>query len=175
MSEKGDLEKIKQIFAYVNQENISMEEMGGITYEFKRTLPTLLAQMLHYIQIEAVKLPEFLVSEIPEFLCKMSEKGDLEKIKQIFAYVNQENISVEEMGVKNNEVNQGKNPRLVDTNSGYNGNTPLILAARGGHHQICKYLITEQKANLEARDKNQWTAIIYAALFNKTEVIKVLL
>ena len=105
----------------------------------------------------------------------MSSNGDLEKIKQIFAYVNHENISMEEMGVKNNEVNQGKKPTLVDTNSGYEGRTPLTSAAIWGHHQICKYLITKQKANLEARDDDQWTALIYAAYENKTEVIKVLL
>ena len=40
----------------------------------------------------------------------MSFKGDIEKIKQVFEYVKQERISVEEMRVKNNEVNQGKKP-----------------------------------------------------------------
>ena len=105
----------------------------------------------------------------------MSSNGDLEKIKQIFAYVNQENISVEEMGVKNNEINQGENPRLVDTNSGFYGRTPLISAAKYGHHHVCQYLIKEQKANLEAMNDYQSTALFYAARFNKTEVIKVLL
>ena len=108
----------------------------------------------------------------------MSEQGDLEKVKQLFAYVNQENISVEEMGVKNNEVNPGKKPRLVDTNCGFtpnSGSTPLISAAFYGHHQVCAYLITEQNANLEARDDDQFTALIHAASSNKTEVIKVLL
>ena len=107
----------------------------------------------------------------------MLKQGDLEKIKQIFSYVNQENISVEEMGVKNNEVNQGKKPRLVDCKCythGFGG-TPLIYAAWFGHHQICKYLISEQQANLEARDDNQSTALIRAASTNKIEVIKVLL
>ena len=105
----------------------------------------------------------------------MARKGDLEKVKQIFAYVNQENISVEEMGVENNEVNQGKKPTLVDTNSGSYGKTPLILAAIGGHHQVCEYLISKQKANLEARNRLQKTALIFAASSNKLEVIKVLL
>jgi len=192
MLEKGNLEKIKQIFAYVKKENISGEEMGVNTYKFKRHAPKLLYQMLDYHQIEAVKLPEFLVSEVPEFLCKMSEKGDLEKIKQIFAYVNQENISVEEMGVEINEVNQGKKPTLVDTNSGTyecppmipamcgiwklcDGRTPLILAALYGHHHVCQYLIKEQKANLEAKDDNRNTALICAASSNNLEVLKVLL
>ena len=66
----------------------------------------------------------------------LSRKGDLQKIKQIFAFVNEEHISVEEMGVKNNEVNQGNKPRLVDTNSGFNGSTPLITAVWFGHHQV---------------------------------------
>ena len=83
MSKKRDLEKIKQIFVYINQEKITMKEMGGITDGFKRVLPKLLDQMLHYNQIEAVKLPAFLVSQIPSILCKMSQKGDLDKIKQI--------------------------------------------------------------------------------------------
>ena len=105
----------------------------------------------------------------------MSAQGDLEKIKQIFAYVNQENISVEEMGVTINEANQGNNPTLVDSNSGYNRRTPLILAAWCGHHQVCEYLITEQKANLEARDGDQRTALIQAAISNNTKILKVLL
>ena len=172
MSEKGDLEKIKQVFSYINQEKIIMEEMGDITDGFKRTLPKLLDQMWHYLQKEAVKLPAFLVSEIPTFLSQMSREGDLEKIKQIFAYVNQENISEEEMGVQNNEVNEGMKPTLVDNNSGYKGVAPLALAAARGHHQVCEYLITEQKANLEARDDDQRTALIQA---NRIEVIEVLL
>lgn len=108
-------------------------------------------------------------------LSDMSEKGDLEKIKQIFAYVNQENISVDEMGVQNNEVNQGKKPTLVDTNSGYEGSTPLIIAANCGHHEVCDYLLTKRKANLEARDDDQRTALIHAAFSNRLEAIKVLL
>ena len=138
LSEKGDLEKTKQILAFVVQENITEEEMGGMTHVFKSTYaPKLLDQMLHYNQTQNVKLPAFLISEVPSFLDKMSGEGDLEKVKQIFEYVNRENIRVEEMGVKNNEVNQGKKPTLVD-HSCYNGSNPLILAALYGHHQICQ-------------------------------------
>ena len=117
----------------------------------------------------------FLVSELPKFLIEMLKKGDLDKIKQIFAYVNQENINVEEMGVQNNEVNQGKKLSLVETNTGPLGRTTLILAASRGHHQICKYLITKLNADLEARDEYQMTALMYAAFSNRLEVIKVLL
>ena len=105
----------------------------------------------------------------------MSQKGDLEIVKQIFAYVNKENITVEEMGVKNNEVNRKNMPTLVDNNIFYWKRTPLVLAAMNGHHQVCEYLITKQKADLEARDDDQWTALIHAAYKNHIEVIKVLL
>ena len=109
----------------------------------------------------------------------MSRKGDLDKIKQIFAYVNQENISVEEMGVKNNEINQGKKPTLVDAKGEFFGRTPLIEAAAAGEHQVCQYLLTEKKANVDARDDCQSTALIFAATSadyaNYLEVVKVLL
>jgi len=113
--------------------------------------------------------------ELPSILCQMSSKGDLEKIKQIFAYVNQEKISVEEMGVKNNEVHYGKKPTLVDTNSGSNGGSPLMEAAEKGHSKVCNYLISEKKANLEARNDYQNTALTLAAWKNNTEVINLLL
>ena len=58
---------------------------------------------------------------------------------------------------------------------GFRGSSPLISAALFGHHHVCQYLIKKQKANLEARDDFQWTALIRAARSNKTEVIKVLL
>ena len=105
----------------------------------------------------------------------MSQKGNLEQVKQIFAYVDQEDITVEEMGVKNNKVNRRNMPTLVETNTFYWARTPLILAAMNGHHQVCDYLITEQKADLEAIDDDQWTALIHAGYKNHTAVIKVLL
>ena len=105
----------------------------------------------------------------------MSLKGDLVKIKQIFSYVKEEKISVEEMGVNKNQVNLGKKLTLVDTNSGHLGSTPLMEAARFGHHEVCEYLITQENANLEAIDNDQRTALIIASSRNKTEVIKVLL
>ena len=45
MSAQGDLEKIRQIFAFINQENITMEEMGVQTWEFKKNFPKLLCRM----------------------------------------------------------------------------------------------------------------------------------
>ena len=174
-SAEGDLAKIKQILAYVKQENISVEEMGGISYEFKKIhAPKLLSQMLHYNQIQAVKLPAFLVSEIPSFLCSMSSQGELEKIKQIFRYVNQENISVEEMGVQNNEVNQGKKPKLVDTNCGFYGCTPLMSAASNGHDEVCQYLITHENANVKAKDEDGVHAAYLAAYNGELYTLKTL-
>ena len=127
----------------------------------------------------------YLLSVLPSLLCEFSYKGNLERIKQIFEFVSQENISVEEMGVKNNGVNQGMKPTLVDTNSGgrydeckywtNNRSTPLMLAASSGHHQVCEYLLTKEKANLEARDVDQYTALIHAVSYDRTDVIKVLL
>merc|ERR1712062_86334 len=59
--------------------------------------------------------------------------------------------------------------------SGYNGRTPLMLAAECGHHQICKYLVTEQNANLEVKNYEESTALMCAAIASGPEVIKVLL
>ena len=87
MSARGDLEKIKQIFAFIHQENIPMEEMGVQTWEFKKNFPKL--------------------------LCRMSEKRDLEKIKQIVTYINQEKITMEEMGGITNGFKKAL-PKLLD-------------------------------------------------------------
>ena len=79
------------------------------------------------------------------------------------------------MGLQNNYFNEGRNPRLVDTNSGTLGKTPLMEAAINGHYFVCDYLITEQNANLEARNNDQATPLLLAACFNKTEIVKLLL
>lgn len=117
------------------------------------------------------------VSVLPELLHRMSAKGELEQIKQIFNCVIQENITVEEMGVKNNPIYDGEKPKFVDDNSGgYNGRSPLIEAALGGYDKVCRYLLKEQNANIEARDDYQMTALIVTALSNNTrEVIKLLI
>ena len=105
----------------------------------------------------------------------MSEKGDLENVKQIFKCVKKENIKVDEMGVKKNKVNQGKILTLVDNNNGFKGRSPLIEAAKKGHTHICEYLISQQNANIEVKDNDQATALNIAALYNQTEVTKLLL
>ena len=50
-----------------------------------------------------------------------------------------------------------------------------MKAAYHGRADICKYLITEQNSDIEAKDYNQDTALIWAALKNRIEVVKVLL
>ena len=105
----------------------------------------------------------------------MTVEGDLEKMKRIFACVNRGNIDMEEMGVTNNDINQGKNQTLVDINIASKGKTALIVASKLGHHHICEYLITKERANLEARDDIQQTALIHAAKSSKPEVLRVLL
>ena len=118
-------------------------------------------------------------------MCRASETGDLEKVKQIFKFVDQEKISGNEMDVKMNihgiswgplqsESARMSNPRLVDTSSGVDGKTPLILAAENGHIDVCEYLITYQMANLNANDNNHYSALIHASLNNQIEVTKVL-
>ena len=110
----------------------------------------------------------------------MAEKGDLEKVKQIFKCADQENIGGNEMGVQINRFYEWasplhrQNPRLVDTSSSAMGKTPLILAAEKGHIDVCDYLITHQMANLKARDNNQYSALIYASWNNQIEVTKLL-
>ena len=111
----------------------------------------------------------------------MTEIGDLEKVKEIFKCVDQESISGNERGVKISKFNawnepfQGQNPRLVDTSSGENGKTPLILAAENGHIDVCDYLITHQMANLKARDNNCNSALIHASWNNQIEVTKLII
>ena len=109
---------------------------------------------------------------MPELLCQLSFKGDLERIKQIFAHVNREQIAQEEMGVKNNHR---KESRLVDSDGYLYRRSPLIIASERGHVGVCKYLICDQNANLEAKDPIQSTALIAAAYWDNTEVSKLLI
>ena len=38
--------------------------------------------------------------------------------------------------------------------------TPLMEAAKYGHLKICEYLITQQKANVNIKSNDQWTALM---------------
>ena len=114
--------------------------------------------------------PSSVVSEIPNLLWQYSSKGDLERIKQIFAYVNHQNIDMEKLRAKITESHQGFP-------------SPFMEAARKGHAQVCEYFISQQNANIDARnDYNtasvfcyNWTALMFAVNCNQTKVIKVLL
>ena len=113
----------------------------------------------------------------------MSRKGNLEKIKQIFAFVHHENITEEEMGIEinrqealdNSNLTFRKKPRFVDTISGNYYWSPLMEATVGGHDQVCNYLIKVQQADLEVRDDEQKTALMLAVIWNRLEVLKVLI
>ena len=50
--------------------------------------------------------------------------------------------------------------------------SPLTSASRGGHAHVCEYLIKEQNANIEMMHS---APLIIAAMYNKTEVINLLL
>jgi len=160
------VEIIEEIFSYLSSEDILI--LGAIGTEW-------LKECCYGI---FKRKP----SEIPKLLCYMSRKGDLFKVKQIFALVNQENISNDEMGVRNNEKrkesrikNQEKTTRLVDNNNGPYGTSPLIEAALKGHTHVCYYLITTQKADIEVRDDNGYTPLIFAAGENHCDVVRLLL
>ena len=103
-------------------------------------------------------------------LWQYSSKGDLERIKQIFAYVNHQNIDMGKLRAKITESHQGFP-------------SPFMEAARKGHAQVCKYFISQQNANIDARnDYNtasvfcyNWTALMFAVNSNQIKVVKVLL
>ena len=143
-------------------------------------------------------------------MCRLSYKGDLEKVKQLFQCVTHQNISEEEMGVQNSRLDEEQRPKLVDAicdldrplmepntiGFGINSNdffpedddkflfhlyllydssfiySPLTSAARGGHAHVCEYLIKEQNANIGTMPS---APLIIAAMYNQTEVIKLLL
>ena len=104
-------------------------------------------------------------------MCKI---GDLERIKQIFKCVDQQNLSRDAMGVKYHSPELVKIERLVDTHSGGCGQTPLMLAAKNGHVHVCEYLISHQRANIKTRDILNNSALIHAAWNNQIEVTKLL-
>ena len=208
-SETGDLDKIKQIFKFVEQEKLRGNDMGfemNILSHWSELVqpqnprlvdtssgvdgktPLILAAENGHIDV-----CEYLITHqmanlkanndnqySAKLLCRASETGDLEKVKQIFNFVDQKKTSGNEMGVEMNilshwlEPVQPQNPRLVDTSSGADGKTPLILAAENGHIDVCDYLITHQMADLNANDNNHYSALIHASWNNQIEVTKVL-
>ena len=127
------------------------------------------------------------VSEIQNLLKQFSSKGDLESIKQIFAYVNQQNINVGNVRDMISE-SQGKSFTSISAQEHL---SPLIEAAKKGHAQVCEYFISQQSADIDAKNNyfsgynyytydsidyiTTWTALMVAVDCNQTEVIKVLL
>ena len=57
----------------------------------------------------------------------MSYKGDLEKVKQVFQCVIHENISVKEMGVQNNSLDNETKPKFVDGTYDFNGRHSSLI------------------------------------------------
>ena len=113
---------------------------------------------------------------------QFSSKGDLESIKQIFAYINQQNINVENVRAKINE------PHHSSMFSQGKQLSPLMEAARKGHAQVCEYFICQHNAKIDSMNNynagynyytnggyhytTNWTALMIAVACNQTEVIK---
>ena len=97
-----------------------------------------------------------------------------ENLKEMFEYIGKQDLSMEEMGVKHNDDRKGKNPKLVDTIDIWNGRSPLMEAASNGHTRVCKYLITKQNANVDARDYCQDTALISAVMGDHVDIVRLI-
>jgi ankyrin repeat protein len=69
-------------------------------------------------------------------------------------------------------ISQGAN---INATSGYFKNTPLILAAEGGHIDIINILISTPGIQVNQKNKDLYTALMSAAAFGRTAAIKVLL
>mmetsp|Transcript_66317 Transcript_66317/g.130670 ORF Transcript_66317/g.130670 Transcript_66317/m.130670 type:complete len:115 (-) Transcript_66317:47-391(-) len=54
------------------------------------------------------------------------------------------------------------------------GRTPLILAAKAGHHEVCE-LLCQAGADVEATDRHNNTPLTYAARSRHGDVARVLL
>lgn len=67
-----------------------------------------------------------------------------------------------------------KNGALSDARYKQSNKTPLIVAAANGDTAICKLLLSFG-ANVNAKDKNGWTALHYATRDRQTEVVELLL
>jgi ankyrin repeat protein len=67
-----------------------------------------------------------------------------------------------------------RDPGVIEI-KGFTGRTPLLTAAQNGQLMVCKYLLIEKNANVNAPDDNQSTALILAAGENHTSVVELLL
>jgi ankyrin repeat protein len=63
-----------------------------------------------------------------------------------------------------------KSHRDLDVNRPLNeypyNQMPLHLATEKGHFELVKYLIEERKANVEIRDHDRWTPLMYSVFYN---------
>lgn len=141
-----------------------------------------------------------LVSEVSNLLWQMSSNGDMERIKQKFAYAKQRNIEVKKFKVIVNEVHYERNFTIMEKRIKKKLSplleASLIQAARKGHAQVCEYFISQQNVDIDARSSYnkyskyddtvydtgccnngcyKWTVLMVAVDCNQTEVIKMLL
>ena len=107
--------------------------------------------------------------DIPQLLWKMSILGNLKVVKQIFVFIKQEKLSVDDMGVESSDSN------LADCKFSDNGRTLFMEAALKGRVHVCEYLVKKQNTNVNARDHDESTALILAAYHNNLRAVKLLL
>lgn len=69
------------------------------------------------------------------------------------------------------ELSKGESP---NTYFSYDGTTPLLAAARGGHHEVVQALL-EGRANIEVRTDDGSDALLHAASGGNAKVLSVLL
>jgi ankyrin repeat protein len=60
-------------------------------------------------------------------------------------------------------------------NDGGGGVAPLHYAARDGYVEACRALVSTCRANVDSRDSDGWTPLMYAACSNKLQCVEVLL
>jgi len=58
---------------------------------------------------------------------------------------------------------------------GSEGCTPLIMATRSGHLEICNYLVTDIKVDINIKDDNKKTALDWAILLKHTKIEELLI
>ena len=67
-----------------------------------------------------------------------------------------------------------KDPEAANI-KGSEGYTPLIIAAKSGHYEICKYLVEDVKVDINSQDQNKKTALHWVAIQNDTKIAELLL
>ena len=127
-----------------------------------------------------------LFEELFEQFREYSSNGDLERVKQICAFVHQENISLEEMGVETNDINDENELTIIDYNCGTIGESTLMDAASKERHLVCDHLVNEylravyhtdndddSDSDNDDNDENEKQRI--EKMRNRTEILKFLI